>query len=123
MSAEDLLYKWEALSYSSTRSLTTFTMDSALVLKTQIQRDITAENSRKQQAQARIGGLSGGMTRGRGLGSVRGINGAKAEIATRGKVPTRPAVKEEVGDVAGPSRVVFKGPKNNETLRKKRACE
>jgi DNA polymerase alpha subunit B len=124
LSPESLLWKWEALSYSSTRSLATFTMDSAHSLKTQIQREIAAENIRKQKVQSN---LSGSMSKGRIPGSIKPIGPGihpTSNVASATKMqPRLGVIKPEINNIAGPSRVAFKGPNNDETSRSKRTCE
>lgn len=124
LSPENLLWKWEALSYSSTRSFATFTMDSAYSLKAQIQRDMAAENSKKQKVQSN---MNGSMSRGRIPGSMK-PGGATIHPTSTMMTASKSrlvfgGVKQEMSDIAGPSRVAFKGHNNDETSREKRVCE
>jgi DNA polymerase alpha subunit B len=116
MTPENLFYKWEALSFNSTRSINVFTMDSAASLKASIQREIAAENNRKQQTRAK---LFGKVTRGRVL--ARGFGAPKAAAAPTGAGISVKGEKD--GIVAGPSRVTFKGPRTDAPARQDRSCE
>jgi DNA polymerase alpha subunit B len=125
LTPENLLWKWEALSYSSTSSFSTFSMDSAHNLKTQIQREMAAENSRKQKVQSN---LNGSMSRGRIPGGMkpRGVSvhsKSTAMMSSKSMRPVLGAVKQEIASIAGPSRVAFKGLDNDDASRKKRACK
>ncbi|KAG5645477.1 hypothetical protein DXG03_006022 [Asterophora parasitica] len=120
LSVETLLYKWEALNFrpSATRSeISAFTMDSAVALKAQIQRDLAKENARKPQH--------------------RTIATTNTALVNRSRIPANMLknanptqrvgvqVKTENGfGVPGPStssHVVFKGPEMDSASRKDRS--
>lgn len=125
LSATDLQYKWEALSFSSTRSINVFTMDSCAALKARIQRDKAAEQAKHNKPPGRApmpGNMS--MMRGR-MGAPPKFGPVKLDGALKvGLPPVRLAAGDEKRNgVAGPSKVAFKGPENDGMSRKKRACE
>jgi DNA polymerase alpha subunit B len=115
LSATDLQYKWEALSFSSTRSINVFTMDSCAALKAKIQRDKAAEQAKHNKPPGRApmpGNMS--MMRGR-MGGPPKFGPANLDGALKvGLPPVRSAAGDERRSVAGPSKVAFKGPENDE---------
>ncbi|KNZ81283.1 DNA polymerase alpha subunit B [Termitomyces sp. J132] len=121
LSAETLLYKWEALNFrpSATRSeISEFTMDSIIALKAQIQRDIVKENAKRPQHRA-IGVTNTAIVN----RSRLPVNMHKTAVV--GQNPTIAQMKVEEGfGVPGPSKsssVVFKGPANDPSSRKYRS--
>jgi DNA polymerase alpha subunit B len=120
LTPEDLSYKWEALSYNSTRKLNIFTMESAAALKTKIQRDLTADNAKKQAARPR---LAGSVVRGRA--PVLKTGHPRAVASSSGASAAGVTVKEEMkmDGIAGPSSVDFKRPIVDTTLKSNRACK
>lgn len=128
LTASDLLYKWEALSYSNTRSISIFTMDSCAALKAKLQRDKTTEQAKSNKPTGRAQ-IQGNMSilKGR-VGLPAKFRPGDLDGALRvGKPPIKSGAgafgDEKRNGIAGPSRVTFKGPKNDEESRKKRACE
>jgi DNA polymerase alpha subunit B len=130
LSATDLQYKWEALSFSNTRSISIFTVESCASLKAKCQRDKAAELGKSNKVPGRApmpGNMD--MARGRMGGPVKfgsakldgtlkvGLPPAKSWVGTAG------IGDEKRSGIAGPSQVTFKGPKNDEVSRKKRACK
>ncbi|KAH7926462.1 DNA polymerase alpha, subunit B [Leucogyrophana mollusca] len=130
LSVEDLFYKWEALSYSgSARGLSIFTIKSVPDLKAQIQRELHAETTKKQQAAARPNATAS-FARGRFAGAAKFASAGRLDAPLKlGAVPIKPAntrvgpsIKSEFeSQIAGPSRVAFQGPDNDPLSRKKRA--
>ena len=126
LSPTDLQYKWEALSFSNTRSISIFTMDSCAALKAKCQRDKVAEQAKSNKLSGRAP-MPGNMdiTKGR-IGPAKfGAPKLDGPLSV-GLPPVKSfAGTPGLGDekIAGPSKVTFKGPDNNEMSRKKRACE
>lgn len=126
ISPEDLLYKWEAFSFSATRTgPVIFNLDQALALKRQIQRDMAAETKKAQQAAQARPHLAN-------FGRGRGSRPSGLERMAFGKASPTPASTRSsnlAGDdrprtnFAGPSKVAYNGPKQDEASRKKRNCE
>jgi DNA polymerase alpha subunit B len=130
LSATDLQYKWEALSFSSTYSIKIFTMDSCAALKAKCQRDKAAE-------QAKLNKAPGRAPMPRNMDMAKGRVGGPAKFGSANLDGTLnvglPPVKSSAGTpgfgdekrngIAGPSNVTFKGPATDEISRKKRACE
>jgi DNA polymerase alpha subunit B len=130
LSAEDLQYKWEALSFSSTRSISIFTLDSCAALKAKCQRDKTAE-------QATLNKTSGRAPMPKNMDMARGHVGGPVMFGVAkldGALNVGPPPVKSFGGTAGfrheaknnltgPSKVIFKGPENDDILRKKRVCE
>ncbi|KII90842.1 hypothetical protein PLICRDRAFT_137336 [Plicaturopsis crispa FD-325 SS-3] len=123
ISPEDLLYKWEAFSFSATRTgPVIFNLDQALALKRQIQRDMAAETKKAQQAAQARPHLAN-------FGRGRGSRPSGLERMAFGKASPTPASTRSsnlAGDdrprtnFAGPSKVAYNGPKQDEASRKKR---
>ncbi|KAF5382643.1 hypothetical protein D9615_002794 [Tricholomella constricta] len=114
LSAEALLYKWEALNFrpSATRSeISAFTMDSIVALKALIQRDLAKENVRKPQH--------------------RTIATSNIALVNRSRLPANmlknASPAQRVGAVQvksegfGASHVKFKGPNEDVSSRKDRS--
>ena len=130
LSATDLQYKWEALSFSSTYSIKIFTMDSCAALKAKCQRDKAAE-------QAKLSKAPGRAPMPRNMDMAKGRVGGRAKFGSAnldgalnvGLPPVRSLAgapgfgDEKRNGIAGPSNVTFKGPETDEISRKKRACE
>src|ERR1700732_3603283 len=129
LSATDLQYKWEALSFSSTRSISIFTMESCAALKAKCQRDRAAEQAKSNKAPGRApmpGNID--MARGRMVGPVK-FGSARFDGTLKVGLPPvksfagMPGSSDaKRGGIAGPSKVSFKGPHNDEVSRKRRAC-
>ncbi|KAG8214743.1 DNA polymerase alpha subunit B [Butyriboletus roseoflavus] len=122
LTVESLSYKWQALSYSNTRTLAIFTLQSVPDLKARLQQELGKLNATKQEAASRSAAIFE-----RGRGRARGI--AKAPMARTLDAglkigPLRSGIiKSEVSEFSGPSRVVFEGPRSDEQSLKNRACE
>ncbi|KAG6844664.1 hypothetical protein H0H87_005032 [Tephrocybe sp. NHM501043] len=121
LSAETLLYKWEALNFrpSATRSeISEFTMDSIVALKAQIQRDIAKENAKRPQHRTMATANTAMVNRSR-------LPGGMLKPAAPAQRPSATQVKVEDGfDVAGPSaisNVTFRGPPMDLSSRKSRS--
>ncbi|KAG6903250.1 hypothetical protein C0995_000145 [Termitomyces sp. Mi166 len=121
LSAKTLLYKWEALNFSSsaTRSeISAFTMDSIVALKAQIQRDNAKENAKRPQHRTIGASNTAIVNRSR-------LPGYVAKTAAVLQKPTVTQVKFEEGfGVPGSSTstsVIFKGPENDPSSRKARS--
>lgn len=127
---EDLFYKWEASKFN-TRSLRSdvepiFSMEVANALKKELQQKLASENAKTQKANRawakdsvastnrnpRFGGFKRNLVPQAGI-PVKVERGADKMLKT----------EQELPNVAGPSKVTFKGPKKDEASRKKRACE
>jgi DNA polymerase alpha subunit B len=130
LSATALQYKWEALSFSSTRSISIFTVDSCAALKAKCQRDKAAELAKANKGPGRAP-MPGNMDIARGrMGGSAKFGSAKLDGTLKvGLPPVKSSTSSPgLGDekrhgIAGPSKVSFKGLKNDEVSRKKRACE
>ncbi|KAF8073613.1 DNA polymerase alpha/epsilon subunit B-domain-containing protein [Lyophyllum atratum] len=121
LSAETLLYKWEALNFrpSSTRSeISAFTMESIVALKAQVQRDIAKENAKRQQHRTIATANTAMVNRSR-------IPAGMLKNANMGQRPGGVQVKVEEGfGVPGPSTsssVVFKAQNMDRTSQKDRS--
>ena len=129
LSATDLQYKWEALSFSSTRAINIFTVESCAALKAKCQRDKTAEQAKSSKAPGRAP-MPGNMDMARDrMGGPTKFGSANLDGALKVGLPpvksstSTPAFADENrSGIAGPSKVTFKGPKNDNVSRKKRAC-
>lgn len=126
LTVEDLSYKWQALSYSTTNTLAIFSLQSVPDLKARLQQELGKLNAAKQEAVARS---AAGPAFGRGLGRAGGAVNVPAGSSLSGgfKIGSLPArsgiVKTEPSAFSGPTKVVFQGPKLDEQSRKSRACE
>ncbi|KAG5639436.1 hypothetical protein H0H81_002307 [Sphagnurus paluster] len=119
ISAESLLYKWEALNFrpSATRSeISAFTIDSIVALKAQIQRDLSREKP---------------QTRGIATTNTAFVNRSRIppnmiKNTNIGQLPGVVQVKNEEGfGIPGPSTtsiVSFKGPQMDSSSVKSRSC-
>ncbi|KAG6830016.1 hypothetical protein H0H92_002544 [Tricholoma furcatifolium] len=120
LSAENLLYKWEALNFrpSSTRSeISDLTMDSIVALKAQIQRDIAKENAKRPQHRMLTTSNTAMVNRSRLPGNI-----LKSTPAVQ-KPITQVKVEEDFG-VPGPSTsssITFKGPSKDASSLKDRS--
>ncbi len=130
LSAKDLQYKWEALSFNSTHSISIFTMDSCAALKAKCQRDKTAEQAKSNKGSGRAP-MPRNMDMARGLvgGPVK-FGSAHLDGALNVGLPPLKSLAGATGfgdekrnGIAGPSKVTFKGLENDEVSRKRRACE
>ncbi|KAG6910686.1 hypothetical protein DXG01_008730 [Tephrocybe rancida] len=121
LSAETLLYKWEALNFrpSATRSeISDFTMESIVALKAQIQRDIAKENAKRPQHRTMTTANTAMINRSRLPPNMH--KGAAASQRS-GVVPVK---MEEGFGVPGPSTsssVSFRGPPMDPSSRKSRS--
>lgn len=121
LNAESLRYKWEAMSFNSTRSISIFTMDSCTLIKEQLQRGKAAELAKLTKAAS--SSFSAGRG-GRGSMLKRGSGRKALDGALKvGFAPGSRIAGDDKRNIAGPSKVTFKGPKYDETSRKQRACE
>lgn len=123
ISVEDLSYKWQALSYSNTNTVSIFTLKSVPDLKAKLQQDLDKTNATKLTA-SRVGGIH---PFGRGRGASAGVAKVPAAGTLDGNLKIRPlrssAIKSEVATFSRQSRVVFKGHKSDEASPNRRACE
>lgn len=118
MTPEELKYKWEAFKYSSYNKLSQdppFTMDSIATLKDILQRDLQKQSTVKKGPRKML------------VGFTANVNRAKIPAAFARSVPGGGGVQVKIEGghdiLAGPSKVAFRGPKNDPESRKKRACE
>lgn len=117
LTAEELLYKWEAFSFSgASRTVTIFTLESAALLKSNIQRNLASEKVKKEKERAvrNASGMMGGGGR-----SMPKYGNAKMSGMLKAKMGGESRVNSSVG----PSRVAFKGHASDEDSRKTRSCE
>ncbi|KAF9236510.1 DNA polymerase alpha/epsilon subunit B-domain-containing protein [Melanogaster broomeanus] len=122
LTVENLLYKWQALSYSTTNSVTIFTLKSVPDLRAMLHQELGRTNASKQEATSRNVAT---VKFGRGTGKARGL--MKPSIARSldatlnlGPVPLS-MIKSGARDPAGPSRILFRGPKMDPQSQKSRA--
>jgi DNA polymerase alpha subunit B len=117
---QDLLWKWEALNFrtSNTRSeISPFTLDSVAALKETLRRNLAKEAAKKPQRATPMGQKAAiNLTRTR-----QPAHAPKAQ--TSGPSQTGGVSIKVEQSVAGPSRVMFRGPKMDALSRKDRACE
>jgi DNA polymerase alpha subunit B len=118
MSPETLYYKWEAHSFNNTRSIHVLTTETIVSLKASIQRELTAENSKKQKARANLPAFSRGHSLAARYNQLRNatIPSATAGIGTdlRG---------DDLRGVGRSDEMVLDGPKINVVSNKTRACK
>ena len=114
LSAEDLFYKWEASRFNSgnIRSFASLTLESAKMLRSQLQRELTSTNNKSSNTKPSV------------TGPVR------RDVVFPSGMSFKPkpgiSIKSETNvasGLAGPSNVSFKGPKNDLMSRNNRACE
>jgi DNA polymerase alpha subunit B len=126
MSPDSLRWKLEAFCFSNKTvphsALKNVTLDSVLSLKAQLQREV----SREKKAQPRTSTVSANVNRMRkpaGMPTVmnRNINLPGPAVSSGRTVVAQ--VKQEEVQVAGPSRVVFSGPKQDDEGKTRRACK
>lgn len=113
-SPEDLRWKLEAINFSASAThseIKLVTLDSILTLKTQMQRDLT-----QKKAQPKSSTVAANVSRLRNKIPMPAMSATASASAAGKSVVAR--VKQEDIQVAGPSRVVFSGPKQSG-----RACE
>ncbi|KAJ6620810.1 DNA polymerase alpha/epsilon subunit B-domain-containing protein [Mycena sp. CBHHK59/15] len=112
---EELQYKWEAFNFkpSATRSeISPYTMDSLSALKVQIHRDMTSKSAQKEQPRSSlVATINRGAFRNRNPGPKLAPVHVKVE----------PTDGFGMVGIAGPSKVSFRGLKNDAPSRKKRA--
>jgi DNA polymerase alpha subunit B len=130
LTAQDLQYKWEALSYGKAQTIVRFTRESAVDMKAQMQREIQAKNASSVSKSA----VATGFARGKLANSAKfvGVNAkgltGPLKAATRppkalfGGMASVPVKLEQDfdGPIASSSRVTFVGQKE---ARQNRACE
>ena len=127
LTGEALFYKWGAMRFN--RGPSQFTMNDVVELKGIIQRDLSKANIMKKLARPTLSGLQS-----RSLGSTPVKSNARSALRGPMGTPMKPVVRpqdgfdltrleEKVVPVAGPSRVTFVGPSEDDQARKKRACE
>lgn len=127
LSGEILCYKWEAMCFGMSGPRPLFTADYIPALKAKCQSDLAKANAARQKLKANLNGpLSRTFGGGPGRASVR--SAASPAIRTPVKLTVRRqdgfgvvAGEERKMPVAGPSKVVFVGPKIDEESRKRRA--
>lgn len=120
MPPEDLRWKIEAANFKAAggrSEISLVTLDSILALKAQMQRDVT----REKKIQPRSVTVSANINRLRIPAAMnRNINLPGTSTTGRNVVAQ---VKQEEIQIAGPSRVVFSGPKQDEAAKIQRTCE
>lgn len=127
LTAEDLQFKWEALSYGKAQTILRFTRESAADVKAQIQREIQAKNASSASKSA----SATNFARGRLAHSAKfaGVNAtgltgplkaaSQPPKALFGGMPSTPVKLEQDFDglIAGSSRIAFVGPKDGRQNR------
>lgn len=130
LTAKDLQYKWEALSYGQAQKILRFTRESATDMKAQIQREIQAKNASSVSKSAAgtnsVRGKLANSSKFAGL-NAKGLTGplktaAQPPKALCGGMASVPVKLEQDfnGPIASSSRVTFVGQKE---ARQNRACE
>ncbi|KAF8837908.1 DNA polymerase alpha, subunit B [Paxillus ammoniavirescens] len=121
LTVEDLSYKWQALSYSTTNSFALFTLKSVPDLKAKLQQELDRTNATKQDTTSRnVTSSNFARTRGRASGL------SKLPIARSLDVPLNVGpvrstmVKSEASEFVG-SRIVFEGPTMDPQSQKSRS--
>ncbi|KAG1717564.1 DNA polymerase alpha/epsilon subunit B-domain-containing protein [Suillus lakei] len=124
LTAEDLQYKWEALSYGKGQTILRFTRDSAADVKAQIQREIQAKNASSVSKSAAATSLTRGKLAKFAGVNARGLTGplkaaAQPPKALFGGMASVPVKLEQDfdGPIASSSRVTFAGPKEGRQNR------
>lgn len=131
ISADDLRWKWEAISFNTTKSIKFFDMDACSTIKEQLQREKAIElarltkaaiSSRSQMSKSgpSRGGRPGGFVK---LGAGKKALDGTLRVGLASSRLTSGFGADDKRGVAGPSKVTFKGPKNDEISKKQRACE
>jgi DNA polymerase alpha subunit B len=130
LTAKDLQYKWEALSYGQAQKILRFTRESAADVKAQIQREIQAKNaSSVSKSAAATGSVRGKLANSAKFVGVnaKGLAGplktaAQPPKALFGGMASVPVKLEQDfnSPIASSSRVTFVGQKE---ARQHRACE
>ena len=127
LSGEDLFFKWEAIRFNQGPSQ--FAIEDLQEVKNRIQRDLAKANAAKKLMR---GSLMGRQSR--QLVSTPGKSNPRSSLSGPMGTPIRPMVRpqdgfdmsrleEKVAPIAGPSRVAYVGPPEDEEAAKKRACE
>jgi hypothetical protein len=121
VSPNDLFFKWEALNYnnSKTLSFSKFSLDSAHALKAQIQRSLAANTGRKPKNSLQRFGP--GPTR-INLGRIDGV-GTPADLYPTSESRVVACGNGSSKDVSSPSRIFFKRLDHHTVGRKNGACE
>lgn len=129
LTAKDLQYKWEALSYGKAQTILRFTRESASDVKAQIQREMQAKNASSVSKSAATGFVRGKFANSAKFAGVnaKGLTGplkaaAQPPKALFGGMASVPVKLEQDfdGPIASSSRVTFVGQKE---ARQNRACE
>ncbi|KAG2153032.1 DNA polymerase alpha/epsilon subunit B-domain-containing protein [Suillus bovinus] len=127
LTAKDLQYKWEALSYGKAQRILRFTCESAADMKAQIQREIQAKNASNMSKSTATGPVRGRLANSAKFVGVnaKGLTGplkaaAQPPKALFGGMAIVPVKLEQDfdGPIASSSRVTFVGQKE---ARKNRA--
>ncbi|KAF7768093.1 hypothetical protein Agabi119p4_7336 [Agaricus bisporus var. burnettii] len=121
MSPDDLRWKLEAVSFSTNKNtphsvLKNITLDSVLALKVQLQREV----GREKKAQTRTSTVSANVNKMRTPAVLNRSIKLPGPAVSSGRTVVAQVKQEEV-QVAGPSRVVFYGPKQDEKAKNQRA--
>ncbi|KIJ59480.1 hypothetical protein HYDPIDRAFT_100652 [Hydnomerulius pinastri MD-312] len=106
---QDLCYQWQALSYNTTNIISIFTLKSVPDLKARLQQELGRANASRQEPAGKLGGLTK-ASNARSLDVPLNVGPVRSNI-----------VKSEVSDVAGPSKVVFQGPRTDDQSQRSRA--
>ncbi|KZP31431.1 DNA polymerase alpha, subunit B [Athelia psychrophila] len=129
ISADDLRWKWEAISFNTTKSIKFFDMDACSTIKEQLQREKAIElarltkaaiSSRSQMSKSgpSRGGRPGGFVK---MGAGKKALDGTLRVGLASSRLTSGFGADDKRGVAGPSKVTFKGPKNDEISKKQRA--
>jgi DNA polymerase alpha subunit B len=114
LTAEELQYKWEAHNFRATvtrSEISPYTLESFNTLKTQIQRDRAAKKPPPPRTSIATS-----------ISAFRNQNpAARAPVQVKLE-PNADGFGMGMEGIAGPSTVVFKGPSDDASARKKRAC-
>ncbi|KIK88801.1 hypothetical protein PAXRUDRAFT_688122 [Paxillus rubicundulus Ve08.2h10] len=121
LTVEALLYKWQALSYSTTKSLPLLTLKFVPDLKAKLQQELSRTNATKQETTSQnVVSSNFARTRGKASGFSRLPIARSLDVPLNVGPVRSTIVKSEVSEFVG-SRIVFEGPKMDPQSRKNRA--
>ncbi|KIJ17926.1 hypothetical protein PAXINDRAFT_9860 [Paxillus involutus ATCC 200175] len=121
LTVEDLSYKWQALSYSTTNSFALFTLKSVPDLKAKLQQELDRTNATKQETTSRnVASSNFARTRGKASGLSRLPITRSLDVPLNVGPVRSTIVKSEANEFVG-SRVVFEGPTMDPQSQKSRA--
>ncbi|KAF7968742.1 hypothetical protein HWV62_29569 [Athelia sp. TMB] len=127
LSADDLRWKWEAISFNATRSIKFFDIESCSMIREQMQREKATELAKLKKAsipsRSQIGpgrgGRPGAFTK-RPSGKDALSGPLKVGLTSSSRLMASLG-SDDKNSVAGPSKVTFRGPKDDEASKKQRA--